>query len=69
VLGVVVPGADELESAEVGALCDVVGKDAAFGASGDVVIALSGFRSPSLLGPSPNLISARESGTSLVCQP
>src|ERR1035441_9017640 len=52
-----------------GALCDVVGIDSARGASGTVVIALSGFRRWSLLGPKPSLISARESGTVLLCHP
>jgi hypothetical protein len=33
----------DAKSAAAGALCDVVGKDAALGASADEVIALSGF--------------------------
>ena len=45
-----------------GAFCD-------FGGSGVVVIALSGLSRWSLLGPSPKLISARESGTVLLCHP
>ena len=40
-----------------------------FGGSGTVVMALSGFSRWSLLGPSPKLINARESGTVLLCQP
>ena len=43
--------------------------DSVFGALGAVVIALSGLSRWSLLGPSPKLISARESGTVLLCQP
>jgi hypothetical protein len=31
--------------------------------------AVSGLSNPFLSGPSPSLISARESGTDLVCQP
>ena len=50
-------------------LCEVVGIGSARGASGTVVMALSGFSRWSLLGPSPSLISARESGTVLLCQP
>jgi hypothetical protein len=47
--GVAVDEVEETEldgdtgSAAVGAECDVVGKDAALGASADVVMALSGF--------------------------
>src|ERR1039458_3700948 len=56
-------------SAAGGVLCDAVGSGSARGASGTVVIALSGFSRWSLLGPRPSLISARESGTVLLCQP
>jgi hypothetical protein len=51
------------------ALCDAGVKDAALGAAGSVVIALSGFSRWSWLGPSPKLIRARESGTVFDCQP
>ena len=51
------------------ALCDAGVKDAACGAAGPVVIALSGFSRWSWLGPNPRLISARESGTVFDCQP
>ena len=47
----------------------VEGMEATRGASGPVVIALSGFSRWSLLGPRPSLIKARESGTVLDCQP
>ena len=56
-------------SAAGAVLCDVVGSGSARGGSGTVVIALSGFSKWSLLGPRPSLISARESGTVLLCQP
>jgi hypothetical protein len=51
------------------AVCDVVGMGSARVASGTVVMALSGLSRWSLLGPKPRLISARESGTVLLCQP
>ena len=51
------------------ALCDAGVNDAALGADGPVVIALSGFNRWSWLGPNPRLINARESGTSFDCQP
>ena len=35
---------------------------------GVLMAALSGFNKPSWLGPRPSLISARESGRTLVCQ-
>jgi hypothetical protein len=47
----------------------VEGMEAIRGASGPVVIALSGFSRRSWLGPKPSLIKARESGTVLDCQP
>src|SRR6267378_5947770 len=47
----------------------VEGMEATRGASGPVVIALSGFSRWSWLGPRPSLIKARESGTVLNCQP
>lgn len=50
-------------------LFDVVGTDAALGGSGMVVMALSGLSRWSLLGPSPSLMRARESGTVLLCHP
>ena len=53
----------------VDALCELVVSDVAFGATGTVVIALSGFSRWSWLGPSPKLISALESGTVFDCQP
>ena len=56
-------------SAAAGAECEVGAADSDFGGTGAVVIALSGFRRWSLLGPKPNLISARESGTVLLCHP
>jgi hypothetical protein len=51
------------------ALCEAGVNDAARGSDGPVVMALSGFSKWSLLGPSPRLISARESGTVFDCQP
>ena len=48
---------------------DLLDADATRGASGPVVMALSGFSKWSLLGPRPSLIKARESGTVLDCQP
>ncbi len=39
------------------------------GGRGCDVIALSGFNRCSWSGPNPSLISARESGTTLLCQP
>ena len=63
-------GADGVAgSAAAGAECEVGAADSDFGGSGAVVMALSGFRRWSLLGPKPNLISARESGTVLLCHP
>lgn len=56
-------------SAVGGAVWDVVGIDCARGASGPVIMALSGLSRWSLLGPNPSLIRARESGTVLLCQP
>jgi hypothetical protein len=44
------------------ALCCVDG-------AGDIVMALSGFSKCSESGPSPRRISARESGTVLLCHP
>ncbi len=41
----------------------------AWGELGCEVIALSGFNRCSWSGPNPSLISARESGTTLLCQP
>jgi N-acetylglucosamine kinase-like BadF-type ATPase len=55
--------------AVTGALFEVVGIVSALGATGTVVIALSGLSKRSLLGPSPSLIRARESGTVLFCHP
>jgi len=56
-------------SAAAGAACDVGATTSDLGGSGTVVIALSGFSRWSLLGPSPRVMSARESGTVLLCQP
>jgi hypothetical protein len=50
-------------------LCEAGVNDAARGADGPVVIALSGFKRWSWLGPRPRLIRARESGTVFDCQP
>ena len=75
-LSLVVAGADAagtaglvLNFAPGSALCEVGVKADARGAGASVVIALSGFSRWSWLGPSPRLISARESGTVFDCQP
>ena len=51
------------------ALCETGVEELDRGGNGPVVIALSGFSRWSWLGPSPRLISARESGTVFDCQP
>src|SRR5579872_284033 len=56
-------------SGKDGVPVEVAGIECDLGGSGTVVMALSGFRRWSLLGPSPRLMSARESGTVLLCQP
>jgi hypothetical protein len=53
---------EETLGAEREFLCGVDG-------AGDIVMALSGFRRCSESGPSPKRISARESGTVLLCHP
>src|SRR6266851_8858606 len=65
--GAVLTGAEARSSREDDAF--VEGMEATRGASGPVVIALSGFSRWSWLGPKPSLIKARESGTVLDCQP
>ena len=68
-----VAAGDELEAgigdAVAAGACEVGTAESDFGRSGTVVIALSGFSRLSLLGPKPRLISARESGTVLLCHP
>src|SRR5260370_24162918 len=65
--GALLTGAEARSSREDDPL--VEGMEANRGASGPVVIALSGFSRWSWLGPRPSLIKARESGTVLDCQP
>lgn len=54
--------AEEILAVERDVACCVDG-------AGDMVIALSGFNRCSESGPNPKRISARESGTVLLCQP
>ena len=65
--GALLTGAEVRSSREDDAF--VEGMEATRGASGPVVIALSGFSRWSWLGPKPSLIKARESGTVFDCQP
>ena len=65
-----VAGLEEVSGFDAAGVVGVVGAaDSDFGALGTVVIALSGLSKWSLLGPKPKLMSARESGTVLLCQP
>ena len=66
-MGVLLTGAETPSTRDDEAFVEDM--EATRGASGPVVIALSGFSRWSWLGPKPSLIKARESGTVLDCQP